>query len=107
VFSSHIVSGIERLANRVWILKDGRFDWHGDLDSLKESIVRIHLRSTRPLPAQLTIPNAVSVTREATFATAIVRDWTERAQRDLENQIEGTVEVESLGLEEIFLELNR
>ena len=44
VFSSHIVSDIERLANRIWILKDGRLDWQGDLDSLKESIVRLHIR---------------------------------------------------------------
>ena len=29
VFSSHIVSDIERLANRIWILKDGRFAWQG------------------------------------------------------------------------------
>ena len=45
IFSSHIVSDIERLANRIWILKEGRLDWQGDLDSLKESIVRVHLRS--------------------------------------------------------------
>lgn len=37
VFSSHIVSDIERLANKIWILKGGRLHWQGDLDSLKES----------------------------------------------------------------------
>ena len=36
VFSSHIVSDIERLANRIWILKEGRLDWQGALDSLKD-----------------------------------------------------------------------
>jgi ABC-2 type transport system ATP-binding protein len=30
VLSSHIVSDIERLANRIWILKEGRLDWQGD-----------------------------------------------------------------------------
>jgi ABC-2 type transport system ATP-binding protein len=107
IFSSHIVSDIERLANRIWILKEGRLDWQGDLDSLKESIVRIHLRGPGGLPQALSIPGALSVRREATFASAIVRDWTQAAQRELEQQISGTVEVEALGLEEIFLELHR
>jgi ABC-2 type transport system ATP-binding protein len=107
IFSSHIVSDIERLANHIWILKEGRLDWQGDLDSLKESIVRIHLRGAGPLPEVLTIPGALSIRRESTFPTAIVRDWTEGAQCALERQISGTVEVEQLGLEEIFLELHR
>jgi hypothetical protein len=47
------------------------------------------------------------VRRESPFPTAIVRDWTDSAQRELERQISGTVEVEALGLEEIFVELHR
>jgi len=107
VFSSHIVSDIERLANRIWILKDGRLDWQGDLDSLKESIVRLHLRSQKPLPQPLNVPGMLSARAEATFATVVVRDWTDAAHRDLERRIEGEVEAEPLGLEEIFLELHR
>jgi ABC-2 type transport system ATP-binding protein len=107
IFSSHIVSDIERLANRIWMLKEGQLDWQGDLDSLKESIVRIHLRGSGPLPEVLSIPGLLSIRRESTFPAAIVRDWTQAAQRDLERQIAGTVEVEVLGLEEIFVELHR
>ena len=107
IFSSHIVADIERLANRIWILKEGRLDWQGDLDSLKESIVRVHLRGAATLPASLTIPGALSVRREGAFATAVVRHWTEDAQGELERQIAGQVTVESLALEEIFLELHR
>lgn len=107
VFSSHIVSDIERLANKIWILKDGRFDWQGDLDSLKESVVRIHLRSPQPLPSDLKVPGALSMRIESTFATAVVRDWTEASHAQIERQSGATVEVEALGLEEIFLELNR
>src|SRR5690242_1131962 len=36
VFSSHIVSDVERLANKIWILKDRGMYWQGDFDSLKE-----------------------------------------------------------------------
>ena len=107
IFSSHIVSDIERLANRIWILKEGRLDWQGDLDSLKESIVRVHLRSAGPLPDSLAIPGALTIRRDGLFATAVVRDWTPAAQGELERKISGQVEVEPLGLEEIFLELHR
>src|SRR6186713_247085 len=107
IFSSHIVSDIERLANRIWILKEGRLDWQGDLDSLKESIVRLHLRGAATLPDSLQIPGALSVRREGQFATAVVRDWSHATQADLVRQIAGQVTVEPLALEEIFLELHR
>ena len=107
VFSSHIVSDIERLANRIWILKEGRLYWQGDLDSLKESIVRVHLRGATPLPERIEIPNAVSVRRDGNHVVAVVRDWDDGAARDLERRTGMTPEVETLALEEIFLELHR
>ena len=107
VFSSHIVSDIERLANRIWILKDGKLAWQGDLDSLKESIVRLHLRGPgAELPA-FTIPGEISLRRDGAFATAVVRDWTPEAQEALERTASLQIEVEPLGLEEIFVELHR
>ena len=107
VFSSHIVSDIERLANRIWILKEGRLDWQGDLDSLKESIVRLHIRgSGTELPA-LNIPGVLNIRRDGAFATAVVRDWTLDAQDALEKSASVQIEMETLGLEEIFLELHR
>ena len=107
VFSSHIVSDIERLANRIWILKEGRFYWNGDLDSLKESFVRVHLRGERPLPEQLVIPHAVTVRRQGTHAIAIVTDWNEAARRAIAAATGAAVDVETLSLEEIFVELHR
>ena len=107
VFSSHIVSDIERLANRIWILKEGRLDWQGDLDSLKESIVRIHIRGSGAELPPLSIPGVLNMRREGAFATAVVRDWTPEAQEALEKSASVQIEVETLGLEEIFVELHR
>ena len=107
VFSSHIVSDIERLANRIWILKDGRLDWQGDLDSLKESIVRLHIRGTgAELPA-FKIPGLLNIRRDGAFATAVVRNWTAEVQEALEKDADVQVDVETLALEEIFVELHR
>jgi ABC-2 type transport system ATP-binding protein len=107
VLSSHIVSDIERLASKIWILKDRKLYWCGEFDALKESIVRIHLRHSGPLPSPLAIPNAFSVERLERTAVAVVRDWTADAQAELERQTGATIHVEHLALEEIFLELHR
>jgi ABC-2 type transport system ATP-binding protein len=107
VFSSHIVSDVERLANKIWILKDQRMYWQGDFDSLKDSIVRLHARATQPLPASFSIPNALSVQRNGTTATAIVQRWHAEMHGDLAQQLGAEIEIEQLTLEEIFLELHR
>jgi len=41
LFSTHIVSDLERIANRVWILKDGKLVIDEPLDNLKESTLAI------------------------------------------------------------------
>ncbi len=105
VFSSHIVSDIERLANKIWIIKDSRLFWHGDADSLKESIVRLHVHAAGSLPAALEIPNALSV--DTASATAIVRDWTQQLGDEVGARLDAQIDVEALSLEDIFLELHR
>jgi ABC-2 type transport system ATP-binding protein len=107
VFSSHIVSDVERLANKIWILKDQRMFWQGDFDSLKESIVRLHVRSAAVLPASFEIPNALHLQRNGTTATAIVERWREELNDELGAQLGVELEVEQLTLEDIFLELHR
>jgi ABC-2 type transport system ATP-binding protein len=107
VFSSHIVSDVERLANKIWILKDQRMYWQGDFDSLKDSIVRLHARATQPLPHSFSIPNALSVHRDINTATAIVQGWRAEMQDGLAQDLGAEIEVEHLALEEIFLELHR
>jgi ABC-2 type transport system ATP-binding protein len=107
VFSSHIVSDVERLANKIWILKDRRLYWSGDVDALKESIVRIHVRASHALPDDFSLPNSLSFRREKTYASGIVRDWTPEMRRRVEIESGARVEPELLTLEEIFLELHR
>ncbi len=105
VFSSHIVSDVERLANRIWILKDGHLHWRGDFDDLKESIVRVHLRTTRPITAS--IPNALAVEVEDTYAAAVVHGWSDDLEREIAALTGATPEVERLTLEDIFLAMHR
>jgi ABC-2 type transport system ATP-binding protein len=107
VFSSHIVSDIERLANRIWILKDGQLYWHGELDALKESIVRLHLQGADTLPQDTALAGLLSWRKHGSGVTAIVKDWSEKNQQEFAQQFGYELHVETLGLEEIFLELHR
>lgn len=107
LFSSHIVSDLERVANKVWIIKDGRLHWQGELDALKESVVRLHIRARAPLPRDFTVPNALAVRVEGAVATVATSQWRAERSEALARSLDAAVEVEPLGLEEIFVELNR
>lgn len=50
VFSTHIVSDLERVASRVWLLKDGQIAIDEELDDLKEHCARVHLPPGVPVP---------------------------------------------------------
>jgi ABC-2 type transport system ATP-binding protein len=107
LFSSHIVSDLERVANKVWILKDGRLAWAGDLDALKSSLVRLHIRGKRALPPELEVPNALSSRVNGAQATVAAASWDDRAAGPLAARLDADLEVETLSLEEIFVELHR
>jgi ABC-2 type transport system ATP-binding protein len=107
LFSSHIVSDLERAANKVWIIKDGRLHWQGEIDALKESVVRLHIRAPAPLPADLSIPGTLSVRVEGRAATVAATQWRAELRDTLAQRFDAAIEVEPLGLEEIFVELHR
>ena len=107
VLSSHIVSDIERLANKIWILKDGRLHWAGDVDDLKDSVVRVHLHGARLPLRDVRIPNALSVDYGDTYATAIVHDWSAALEAEIAGLMGAQLEVEGLTLEDIFLAMHR
>jgi ABC-2 type transport system ATP-binding protein len=107
VLSSHIISDIERLASKIWIIKDGKLYWRGDFDELKDSVVRLHIRGPGTFPAEIAIPNAITVDIGDGYATAIVHDWNDTLESEIAGLTGARLEVESLTLEDIFLELHR
>jgi ABC-2 type transport system ATP-binding protein len=107
VLSSHIVSDIERLANKIWILKDNGLYWNGDFDELKDTVVRLHLHSPSPLSSTISIPNALSVDVSDAYATAVVCAFTRELEGEIAELTGARLEIESLTLEDIFLEMHR
>jgi ABC-2 type transport system ATP-binding protein len=107
LFSSHIVSDVERLANVIWILRDGRMRWQGDLDTLKESVVRVHVTDGSLDAVAAKFANVVTSESARRGRSTFValrsphEDWA-----SLEQALAGRARFEKLGLEDIFLELH-
>jgi ABC-2 type transport system ATP-binding protein len=108
IFSSHIVSDLERVANRIWIVKDGQLLWDGEMETLKQSVQRLHIRARQPLPQSLGLPRVLSSRRsgDGLGATVTVRDLTESELNAAATRLDAQVESEGLGLEDIFLEIH-
>jgi ABC-2 type transport system ATP-binding protein len=106
IYATHIVSDLERVANRIWVLREGRLVWQGGLDELKESVVRLQLRSDSNIDARLQLPNQLQRSITGPVATFVVSGWSVDQRAVLAERLGMEVEVEPLGLEEIFLALH-
>ncbi len=105
VFSTHITSDLERVADRVAILRRGKIAYEGELDALKDSVKRLHVTSANPLPLTLDVPGAVRVRVEGNEALVSVRDATDELIESLRRDHSATVRIEDLNLEDIFVEV--
>jgi ABC-2 type transport system ATP-binding protein len=101
VFSTHILSDLERVAFDLAFLKDGRIALQGQTDALLEGARRIvappHVLSGR-------LPGELRRGREGALTSVIVQ-----TQGDELAQLAGTpgVRVETLSLEDLFIEMTR
>ena len=105
IFSSHIVSDVERLANVIWILKQGKMVWQGELDALKESVVRVHVPAERAAAAREKFRRVVAERTNAGNATIVALRAPDEDWSALESALPDA-RIETLGLEDIFLELH-
>jgi len=105
IFSTHITSDLERVADRVAILRHGKIAYEGELDVLKDSVKRLHVTSSNPLPLNLEVPGAVRIRVEGNEAMVSVRDATDELIESLRRDHAATVQVEDLNLEDIFVEV--
>jgi ABC-2 type transport system ATP-binding protein len=106
LFSTHIISDLERVADQIWILRDGAIAWAGPLDALQESVVRLSINARRSLPAVLPLTACLSQRVAGERASAVVTQWTEQQHSQLQETLDAEITVEPLGLEDIFVELH-
>lgn len=106
LFSTHIVSDLERVADQIWIVREGAVAWGGPLDHLKESVVRLNIAARRTLPADLPLKDVLSLRTAGHRATAVVSQWDEKVLPGLREALDADVDVEALSLEDLFVEFH-
>lgn len=106
LFSTHITSDLERVADRVAILRDGRIVFHDELDVLKESVKRLRITASRDLPEAFAVRGALRTEVAGPSALVAVSGVTGALIDELRTTWDATVDVEPLSLEDIFLEMH-
>jgi ABC-2 type transport system ATP-binding protein len=107
LFSTHIISDLERIADQIWIVRNGAIVWAGELDGLKESVVRLNIRASQPLPAKLPLQGIIRQQVSGQHADVVLTQWSEAEHERLLDELDVAVEVEPLSLEDIFLEFHK
>lgn len=106
LFSTHITSDLERVANRVAILREGRIAYYGDLDELKDRVKRLRIAASHDLPRTFAVPGSLRCEIAGAVATVSVDDFDERLVDDMRSRWNADVSVYDLNLEEIFVEMH-
>jgi ABC-2 type transport system ATP-binding protein len=106
LFSTHITTDLERVADHVAVLRDGRIVFHDELDVLKESVKRLRITADHDLPAGFKVPGALHTEVDGCNALVAVSDANAERIAEIGRQWNAAIDVEDLSLEEIFLELH-
>jgi len=106
LYSTHILSDLERVATHVAILADGKISCYDELDLLKERFKRIRLSSMEILPKTFSISGSINLTTSGKEAIATLTNVSEDLIEQLKQKWDCEISIEDLNLEEIFLELS-
>jgi ABC-2 type transport system ATP-binding protein len=107
LFSSHILSDVERVADRVGILVDGVLRVTDRTERFKERVKRLILTFDGPPPLPPPWDDLASATVEGQDLILVVTDWQPGAESRLEPLGARHLEIEPLGLEEAFVAYTR
>jgi ABC-2 type transport system ATP-binding protein len=106
LFSTHITSDLERIASHVALVRDGRLEFHDEIDTLKDRIKRLRITAPADLPRDLRLPGTLHAAVSGSQAIVTIDGVDERLLADVRERLAADVIVDDLNLEEIFLELH-
>ena len=106
IFSTHITSDLERVADHVAVLQRGQISFFGDLGELKDRVKRLAVTAHNSFPERLALPGIMRQRIEGNRALLTTHGPTRELIERIETEWHATVEVHDLNLEEIFLEMH-
>ena len=107
LFSSHILSDVERVADEIGIMAHGTLKLSEPLDQLKETVKQVRFHGFPQGTDGFTVPDAFRIAKATTEALVTLRVTDEAMLSRLAAQHRCQFEVCHLGLEDIFIELVR
>lgn len=106
LFSTHITTDLERVADHVAVLQEGKIVYHDELDDLKDSVKRLRVTSDADLPTSFGVANSLRAEVSGKHAMVAVAEVGPTLVEEIESRWQASVTVEDLSLEEIFLEIH-
>lgn len=106
LFSTHIMSDLERVASHVAVLQEGRITCYEELDHLKDRVKRLRVTAASDLPETFSIQGALRTEISGCHALVAVASVDDQLLDGVRTEWDADVSVEDLNLEEIFLELH-
>jgi ABC-2 type transport system ATP-binding protein len=103
LFSSHILSDVERIADRVGLLADGRLMVDATLEDLKRRVQKRRVRLNAGRAPEL--PGLLRARRVEGGFELLLLDLDEERRRNLASAVEALSEPEVPSLEDLFLDL--
>lgn len=106
LFSTHITSDLERVADHIAILKDGGIVYCGGLDEIKDRVKCLNIIASKPLPETFAVSGMLRRELNGNEALVSVQNVTPSLIKEIESQWSAKVEIQDLNLEDIFLEFH-
>lgn len=106
IFSSHIVSDLERVANKVALLKNGKIEHFYEVAELKASIAQVKILSEGLLKQSGVFSEFINWNSQENIATATIVKPLTNTIDEIENINKCRIEIRSLSLEDWYLEIS-
>jgi len=107
LFSSHILSDVERIADRIGILSTGRLVVDCPLEELKQRVKKLRVIFAESAPADLHLTEIINQKVEGREMVITAANWNDRKQTILETFKPSSCTEIPMSLEDIFIECTR
>jgi len=104
LFSSHILSDVERIADRIGVLVDGRLVIDCSLEQLKERIKKFRLIFAQDVPDDLHLTEVIRQQSNGREMVVTVANWSRQKQDIIETFGPTNCDEIPMSLEDIFIE---
>lgn len=103
VYASHLIHDVERVADRVAFLDEGRLRVQGSLEGLKDEVRRVTAVFENPIPADAALPGQIDVDRNGRVLSIVARAGAEELAARARGLGASEVRIEPMSLEEIVV----